>query len=301
MNRLLLRVLGRVILFAIMLSCSCCAFLQPDRIKRYRGHWTLGPDISYFTLLNDSRSYEIYGSDAPDEAYSFMYTQPLHPDPFINEDCEAIYLDVLGKIEKRKYGEEYLRIVRILHMEPADAGFFASRKHPEPPDPNEMHFPLPKDVSLLGGTLRLHLEIGDSTATPDEDFTYHGLGRRESTSSHYTLIDSRNQKVLGTAESSITKQKFEEGLFYGYRMITVAHKSGDVLIAEDVSDASPWRRYIYLQRKGDGHYRTFYLAPPFVHIVSPGAEFQDYPPSIHMEDENFSKFPRSTTPFTWGG
>lgn len=130
-------IIGTLAVVLAMVSLLSCAISSLDPVKRFQGHWTAGEAFSYFTLIDGSNTYWMVDKGLAPEASRFIDVQPSHPDPFHSGgDCQAIYLDVLGRVEENKTSspemKSNLHISRILRMEPAHAEFFKSSLHPLP-------------------------------------------------------------------------------------------------------------------------------------------------------------------------
>jgi len=123
-------------------ALSCCATAQKHQLKRFRGHWAGGECYSWFTLLDDTKSYWVFAGDMPAEACELFSHQPQHLSPYSEtgdnsantRDCQAIYLDVFARIEESQSSsiEKHLHVYKILKMEPAEEAFFKPGKHPFP-------------------------------------------------------------------------------------------------------------------------------------------------------------------------
>jgi len=118
-------------------SISSCVTPQQNQVKRFRGYWASGEGYSWFTLLDDSRTYWVFAGDIPDEAAKYLMRQAKHQSPYsATRDCRAIYLEILGTVEEFKSitpeNPSHLHVNKILKMEPAPAEFFKSGGHPLP-------------------------------------------------------------------------------------------------------------------------------------------------------------------------
>ena len=127
--------------------------------------------------------------------------------------------------------------------------------------------PLPLSVRLSGSNLILNLTLGKDLNTDANFFDQvDNYGYRHRTSSQYTLIDAKNNAVVGHAESAILSDDVQEGVFRGTRTVETSPDGAKILINEDISDASPAARYILFERQPTGNYETFYLAAPRIPI-----------------------------------
>jgi len=143
-------------------------------------------------------------------------------------------------------------------------------------------------------TLTLGSRISSEGSSADAVRQY---GDRDQTSSRYTLFSREKHAVVGTAESAIVVSDISAGVFRGVRTVETSADGSQILLNEEVSDASPMTRYILFKRQVDGAYKTVYLAPP--EIKDPTImEFGFYLPRIHLRDKGFDAIPELDVPFT---
>lgn len=154
---------------------------------------------------------------------------------------------------------------------------------------------------IAGGEYELQLRSGKLVGSRGGDLpmAMDQYGMRMQTTSTYALVNPKTGKMVGTAESAITKSLVApDGSLRAERKIEVASDGRRILVQEDTTETFPTRRYILFEQKGDGTFQTFYLAPPVDPIPEDQVIKYNYTlPWIHFGDAGFSYYPKFEMPF----
>lgn len=160
-----------------------------------------------------------------------------------------------------------------------------------------------------GNTFTLHLgdelyhDTGGITEVPS------GIkGFRDATSSYWEPTDKWGGGYA-CAESLLTRDR---SYWIQYIQIQYAPDTGDILITEDASDASPCVRHILFKKESGGGYTVAYLCPEPIKVPkNQEAEFPELPSKIKLlkggcaevngKKLKLSDIPQSPHPFSIGG
>lgn len=172
-------------------------------------------------------------------------------------------------------------------------------------DPKTLSFKHPG----TGDTFTLHLgdelyhDTGGITEVPP------GIkGFRDATSSYWEP-KGKWGGGYACAESLLTRDRTH---WIQYIQIQYAPDTGDILITEDASDASPCLRHILFKKGPGGGYAVAYLCPEPIKVPkNQGAEFPELPSKIKLlkggcaevngKRLKLSDIPQSPHPFSTGG